>query len=193
MDALLSKAHKSNIRVINNVFVENFEDLSSSVKVCTNQFTISCNKLFIATNGFSESIIQEKVVPARAQVLITKPIKNLKVIGTFHFQQGYYYFRNIDDRILLGGGRNLDFQAENTNEFGVTNTVQSKLEKLLREVILPQTDFEIDQRWSGIMGIGNKKTTITKQLSNNVYCGVRLGGMGVAIGTNVGSELANLI
>ena len=84
-------------------------------------------------------------------------------------------------------------KQENTNEFGVTNTVQSKLEKLLREVILPQTDFEIDQRWSGIMGIGNKKTTITKQLSNNVYCGVRLGGMGVAIGTNVGSELANLI
>ena len=193
MDALLSKAHKSNIRVINNVFVENFEDLGPSVKVCTNQFTISCNKLFIATNGFSESIIQEKVVPARAQVLITKPIKNLKVIGTFHFQQGYYYFRNIDDRILLGGGRNLDFHAENTNEFGVTDTIQSKLEQLLTEVILPQSNFEIEQRWSGIMGIGNKKTTITKQLSNNVYCGVRLGGMGVAIGTNIGSELANLI
>jgi glycine/D-amino acid oxidase-like deaminating enzyme len=173
--------------------VENYEDIGPSVKVCTNQFTISCNKLFIATNGFSDAIIQEKVVPARAQVLITKPIKNLSAIGTFHLEKGYYYFRNIDDRILLGGGRNLDFQAENTNEFGVTDTVQSKLEQLLTEVILPQTDFEIDLRWSGIMGIGNKKTTITKQLSNNVYCGVRLGGMGVAIGTNVGSELANLI
>ena len=57
MDALLSKAHKSNIRVINNVFVENYEDIGPSVKVCANQFTISCNKLFIATNGFSEAII----------------------------------------------------------------------------------------------------------------------------------------
>ena len=193
MDALLNKAYKSNIRIINNVSVERYEDIGPSVKVCTNQFTISCNKLFIATNGFSESIIQEKVVPARAQVLITKPIKNLNVIGTFHFQQGYYYFRNIDDRILLGGGRNLDFHSENTNEFGVTDIIQSKLEELLTDVILPQSDFEIEQRWSGIMGIGNKKTTITKQLSNNVYCGVRLGGMGVAIGTNIGSELANLI
>lgn len=193
MDALLNKAYKSNIRIINNVSVESYEDIGPSVKVYTNQFTISCNKLFIATNGFSESIIQEKVVPARAQVLITKPIKNLKVIGTFHFQQGYYYFRNIDDRILLGGGRNLDFHIENTNQFGVTDTIQSKLEQLLTDVILPQSNFEIEQRWSGIMGIGNKKTTITKQLSNNVYCGVRLGGMGVAIGTNIGSELANLI
>ena len=93
----------------------------------------------------------------------------------------------------MGGGRNLDFHSENTNEFGVTDIIQSKLEELLTDVILPQSDFEIEQRWSGIMGIGNKKTTITKQLSNNVYCGVRLGGMGVAIGTNVGAELANLI
>ena len=93
----------------------------------------------------------------------------------------------------MGGGRNLDFQIENTNQFGVTDTIQSKLEQLLTDVILPKSNFEIEHRWSGIMGIGNKKTTITKQLSNNVYCGVRLGGMGVAIGTNIGSELANLI
>ena len=193
MDSLLNNVYKANIKVINNVSVENYEDLGSSVQVCTDQFSLSCNKLFIATNGFSEAIIQEKVVPARAQVLITKPIKNLRAIGTFHLQQGYYYFRNIDDRILLGGGRNLDFQAENTSQFGITDSIQSKLEQLLTDVILPETNFEIDQRWSGIMGIGNKKTTITKQLSNNVYCGVRLGGMGVAIGTNIGAELANLI
>jgi glycine/D-amino acid oxidase-like deaminating enzyme len=193
MDALLNKAYRSNIRIINNVSLESYEDIGSCVNVCTNQFALSCNKLFIATNGFSDLIINEKVAPARAQVLITKPIKNLKVIGTFHFQEGYYYFRNIDDRILLGGGRNLDFQAEKTNEFGVTETIQSKLDELLKDVILPNTKFEVDQRWSGIMGVGNKKTTVTKQLSENVNCGVRLGGMGIAIGTSVGKDLANLI
>ena len=71
--------------------------------------------------------------------------------------------------------------------------IQSKLERLLKEVILPETHFEIEQRWSGIMGVGKKKTAISKQLSNNVYCGVRLGGMGIAIGTNVGIELAELL
>jgi hypothetical protein len=43
------------------------------------------------------------------------------------------------------------------------------------------------------MGIGNKKKPILKQLSNNVSCGVRLGGMGVAIGASVGRDLADLI
>jgi hypothetical protein len=54
-------------------------------------------------------------------------------------------------------------------------------------------NFEIDYSWSGIMGIGNKKKPILKQLSNNVSCGVRLGGMGVAIGASVGRDLADLI
>ena len=67
------------------------------------------------------------------------------------------------------------------------------MEEILKETILPNINFEIEQRWSGIMGVGNQKKAIVKQLSNNVYCGVRLGGMGVAIGSIVGKELAELV
>jgi glycine/D-amino acid oxidase-like deaminating enzyme len=107
--------------------------------------------------------------------------------------RGYYYFRNIGNRILLGGGRNLDFEGETTTEFGETEMIQKKLELLLKEVILPQQDVEIAHRWSGIMGIGNSKKPIVSQLSEHIYCGVRMGGMGVAIGSLVGQELADLV
>jgi len=133
-----------------------------------------------------------EVKPARAQVLITKPIKNLHIQGTFHLDQGYYYFRNIDNRILFGGGRNLDFKTEETTEFAQTKLIQNKLETLLKTTILPEINFEIDYRWSGIMGVGKQKKAIVNQLSNNVFCGVRLGGMGVAIGSLIGKELAEL-
>ena len=43
------------------------------------------------------------------------------------------------------------------------------------------------------MGVGNKKTPIVKAVSNNVFCGIRLGGMGVAIGSTIGNELANKV
>lgn len=43
------------------------------------------------------------------------------------------------------------------------------------------------------MGVGKKKRPIIEQLSDNVFCGVRLGGMGVAIGSLVGAELAELV
>jgi hypothetical protein len=43
------------------------------------------------------------------------------------------------------------------------------------------------------MGIGNSKKPIVKQLSNHIYCGVRMGGMGVAIGSLIGKEVADLV
>jgi len=150
-------------------------------------------KLFIATNGFAKQLKIPEVKPARAQVIITKPIENLNIKGTFHLDEGYYYFRNIDNRILLGGGRHLDFKTEETTEFGETQIIQNKLDDLLQTTILPHTKYEIDHRWSGIMGVGKQKKAIVKQLSNNIFCGVRLGGMGIAIGSTIGKQLANLL
>lgn len=193
MASLLSLAQKKGIRVLNSIQVKSFSDDSSGVKLLTNLGQISSKKLIVAANGFARQLDIENVEPARAQVLITKPIKNLAIKGTFHLDQGFYYFRNIDNRILLGGGRNLDFKTEQTTDFGTTEIIQSKLEELLKEVILPNQSFEIEIRWSGIMGVGNQKKAIVKQMSDNVFCGVRLGGMGVAIGSLVGKEVAKLI
>ncbi len=193
MEALLIKAHAANILILNQQTVISYADKENTVEVALKDFSFYTNKLLFATNGFSNQITNGAVKPARAQVVITEPIKNLDIKGTFHLDKGYYYFRNIGDRILLGGGRNLDFDAETTTEFGQTEIIQNRLEQLLKEVILPEQDFKIAHRWSGIMGIGNSKNPIVSQLSNNVYCGVRLGGMGVAIGSLIGQELADLI
>ncbi len=190
---LLKAIQKNNIKILNNITVENFEETGNKVAVKTNQINFNTNKLLITTNGFAKQLLEENVQPARAQVLITKPIKNLHIKGTFHLDKGYYYFRNIDNRILFGGGRNLDFKTEETSEFGQTEIIQNKLEEILKSTILPNISFEVDHRWSGIMGVGNQKKAIVKQLSNNVFCGVRLGGMGVAIGSLVGKELADLV
>ena len=193
MASLMQLALKKGIKILNTIHVESFSEDTNSVKIKTNHFEFSTSKLIIATNGFASQLIKEAVKPARAQVLITKPIKNLHVKGAFHLDKGYYYFRNIDDRILLGGGRNLNLKGEETTELEQTELIQNKLEAILKTTILPDTLFEIEHRWSGIMGVGKSKQTIVKQLSNHVYCGVRLGGMGIAIGSLVGKELAQLI
>lgn len=193
MATLLKKVRSIGVSILNSVSVENYFENGNEVIVKTNQFEFATKKLLFATNGFAAKLLNEEVKPARAQVLITKPIENLHIKGTFHLDEGYYYFRNIDDRILLGGGRNLDLKGEETTDFGKTEIIQSKLQQLLSEVILPDIPYEIEQRWAGIMGIGNKKHPIVKQISNNVFCGVRLGGMGIAIGSLVGKELSELV
>ena len=193
MDALLQKAQRLGIKILNNITVESYQELSGSVSVNTNLLEFYTSKLLIATNGFASQLTNESVKPARAQVLITKPIKDLHIKGTFHLDKGYYYFRNIDNRILFGGGRNLDFEGEETTEFSQTALIQNSLETILKTTILPKHPFEIDHRWSGIMGVGPQKKAIVKQISNRVFCGVRLGGMGIAIGSTIGRELAWLI
>lgn len=192
MESLLQKVLSKGIKILNTITVEAFSEDNESVKIKTNLCELSASKLLICTNGFASQLNIPDVKPARAQVLITKPIKNLGIKGTFHLDRGYYYFRNIDDRILLGGGRNLDFKGEETTEFGETELIQNQLESLLKTTILPEINFEIDHSWSGIMGMGNNKTPIVKSVSNHVFCGVKLGGMGVAIGSLIGKELAEL-
>jgi len=167
MLTLTQRVRKVGVKILNNTTVEGFSENSNSVKIKTNHLEFSTSKLLIATNGFASGLNIPEVKPARAQVLITKPIENLNIKGTFHLNQGYYYFRNIDNRILFGGGRHLDFKGEETTDLSLTTLIQSKLEELLNATILPTTPFEIEHRWSGIMG--------------------------VAIGSLIGKDLADLL
>jgi gamma-glutamylputrescine oxidase len=192
--SLIKKAIFEGVLILNCFQVDSIEDNGKEVIINNPIQELKACKVIVATNGFAKQLLPElEVAPARAQVMVTSPIKDLNIKGTFHYDKGYYYFRNIHDRILLGGGRNLDFHGEETFSFGMTEQIQNSLELLLKEVILPGQDYRIEQRWSGIMGVGNSKSTIVKPVSENVVCAVRMGGMGVAIGSLIGEEAAGLL
>lgn len=189
-DAFYKKVISLDIKVLFGVEVLKIENNLA----ITNQGELQAKRIAICTNGFAKQFLpKQSIQPARAQVIITEPIKNLSIKGTFHYDCGYYYFRNIDNRILFGGGRNLNFEAEETTEIKNTDEITSKLKEILKTVILPTTEFKIDHQWAGIMGVGDSKKPIIEQVSAHLFCGVRLGGMGVAIGTLVGKQVADLI
>jgi gamma-glutamylputrescine oxidase len=194
MHSLLALAQSLGVQILNGIEVRSISDLISFVNVETTIGVLKTNKVVVATNGFAAQLLNTKLVqPARAQVLITKPISNLKLNGSFHFDKGYYYFRNIDNRILLGGGRNLDFKGETTTEMITTPVIQTALETLLKELIIPYSKVEVEMRWAGIMGVGHEKKPIIQAVSSNVIAAVRMGGMGVAIGSKVGQTVAKMI
>lgn len=186
---------KAILNDVNVLFGMNAEKLDHSAQenVIETQFgEIKAKNTIIATNGFAKKWIKDDILPARAQVIITNEIPDLKINGTFHYEKGYYYFRNVGNRVLLGGGRNLDFKGETTEEFGSSEQIRLKLLELLKNVILPKHTYEIQDSWSGIMGVGKSKSPIIKKINNNMAIGVRMGGMGVAIGAQVGKKLADL-
>ena len=194
MQNLIELTQKLGVTILNNITITKINNLNNSVELESDYGLFTASKVVVATNGFAKQLLNlPDVNPARAQVLITKPIKNLKIKGTFHYDEGYYYFRNIDGRVLFGGGRNLDLKGETTTELNLNTKIQKQLDHLLKTMILPYTPFEIDHRWSGIMGVGSEKKPIIKLVYPNVLAAVRMGGMGVAIGSLVGQEAAEKI
>lgn len=194
MNALVKLCDENNIRIMNGAKVSRIEPIENGINVFLDDDVIHAGSVLIATNGFAKQFLPaEDVNPARAQVLITKPIDGLRLEGTFHYDHGYYYFRNVGNRVLFGGGRNLDFDGESTEHFGLTLLIQNKLDDMLQNMILPGVPYEVDMRWSGIMGLGKTKKPIVAKVAPHLFCAVRMGGMGVAIGSLVGDEAAELI
>ncbi len=194
MLSLHKKAVENNILLLNGIEFSDYSLANGKVYFKTNIGEFQSEKLAICTNGLTKLFMPEiDLEPARAQVLITNKIEDLKVNGTFHFDAGFYYFRNIDQRILFGGGRNLDISGETTTQFANTAQIISHLTEILRENILPDTNFEVAHSWSGIMGLGKSKNPIVKKIDDQIAIGVKLGGMGVAIGSLIGAEVAELL
>ncbi len=193
MQSLLKLAQQKNIAIFNGLDIIDLETNTNCVRLHTRQgWYFESQKVCVTTNAFTKSLLPElNIQPARNQVLVTAPIKNLGVAGCYHYDKGYFYFRNVGKRVLIGGGRHLFREQENTELFGNTENVRTVLENLLREVVLPnEKNIEITDAWSGILGMGSEKKPILQKINERIFVGVRMGGMGVAIGSAVGEKLA---
>jgi len=189
-------AREAGVHLFTGVTVEDLQEEEQGVLVRTDaaDWTFEARQVLVATNGFAKRLLPKlEIQAARNQVLITKPLSNLPFRGCFHYDRGYFYFRNVGDRILLGGGRNLSAEVEQTDAFGTTEVIQNALLELLQTVILPNQNVEIEQWWSGILGVGARKRPIVEYVSERIAVAVRLGGMGVAIGSRVGERAAKLL
>lgn len=152
-------------------------------------------KIAVCTNAFTSKIVKDKdIQPGRGMIMVSSPLKKtIPWKGAFHYDKGYVYFRNIENRLLIGGGRNLDFEVENTWDHGINPKLKTYLMDIVEKIILPGETMEVDMEWSGIMAFGPTKQPIVELLTKDLGIAVRLGGMGVAIGWQTATELVNLL
>ncbi|MGB0431776.1 MAG: NAD(P)/FAD-dependent oxidoreductase [Bacteroidia bacterium] len=186
-ESLLKRAIRHGIEVLDQtaaIALDNDKVFTQNGLSLQSEIIINC------TNALSGKLFKNKPVkPARAQVLITSEIENLPYHGNFHMDEGFYYFRNVGKRLLLGGARNADFEGEGTSELGLNPKIKKKLDSLLKQ-LLPKHEFEIEQRWSGIMGFTDSKVPIIANNGNQLHV-VGMNGMGVAISFSISRELAS--
>jgi len=197
LQALLQKVQGMGVTVLNGIELTGLETSGKEVEIFTaHHFSLTASKVLLCTNAFTKHLLPDiDIVPARGQVLLTSPIKNLPFNRTFHADEGFYYFRNLGNRVLLGGARNKAFEAETTEVMETSSSIQQELETYLDEVILPHyhNQYIIENRWSGIMAFGKEKMPIAKQLLTRLFCAVRMSGMGVALAPVIAKEMADTI
>jgi gamma-glutamylputrescine oxidase len=194
-EALLMLANMSGVKVLSGAVITGYEESESGVTLFTDRgVELKGNQLLICTNGFAQQLLpQLEVKPARGQILVTAPIPSLKIKGTFHYDEGFYYFRNVGKRLLIGGARNLAVEQETTTEMEITENIQLTLEQFVSKHILPGQDFQITDRWSGIMGVGSEKVPIIQKISPQIFCAVKMSGMGVALAPVAADTVTDLM
>ncbi len=194
-ETIANKAHSLHITPFYGYDVKTIARTNEGYELSNeDNLRISCNQLIIANNSFASILFPElDVVPARGQIIITNPIKTLPFDGIFHSDKGYIYFRNIDNRVLIGGGRNHFKDKETTYDFEGSLELKEFLENYLRTIVLPNRHFEIDMHWSGIMAMGKEKLPIVKRENENLLLCVRMSGMGVALGPILSGEIAEML
>ncbi len=155
----------------------------------------SADKIVVATNAFTSKLLKDYVIkPGRGYVFVTNELNHLNWKGTFHYDKGYVYFRNLGDkRVLLGGGRNIDPNAEETDEFGINEDIKGFLLYFAEEVLELPEGWKVEYEWSGIMGFTESKSAILEKVSDHCIVAAGLSGMGVALGMQLGKKAAKAV
>ena len=201
IQGLLSKVQGMGVQVFTQTEIKSFATVGDKIELQTNhpdgyRNNISTTQLLVCTNAFAKELLPgEDIIPARGQVLLTTPIENLPWNGTFHSDEGFYYFRNLGNKVLLGGARNKAFDEERTTEINTTDFIQTELENYLDEVVIPnfKGKYKIENRWAGIMAMGGEKMPVVKEIQPNIFCCIRMSGMGVALAPIVSQQVAEMM
>ncbi|OYW80436.1 MAG: hypothetical protein B7Z27_03815 [Sphingobacteriia bacterium 32-37-4] len=195
VNELTNKVLALDVRIINGIEVKGWIKTGESIEIAT-QFgqTIKAKQLIACMNGFTQTLLpQLNIVPARGQILLTKPIDGLILKGTFHFDEGFYYWRNIGNRILIGGARNLDIEGEQTTNLVGSDKIRNHLAQFLATYIDTNQPIEIEQYWSGIMGFTPNKEPLCTWAEPNVLAVIACNGMGVALTPIVAEKVAAMV
>lgn len=194
IQSLTAKVLEAGVNILHGIAVTGWEKTSSGIRVQAGADKwLVADQLLLCTNAFTNELIPEFITPARGQVIVTSPIAGLALKGTFHFDEGFYYWRNLGNRILIGGARNSAFVEEQTTDLSGSDTVKKALESFLREHLLPEYQYTIDHHWSGVMAFTADRKPFCGQLSNGVYAAIACNGIGVALTPVIAERVAAML
>jgi glycine/D-amino acid oxidase-like deaminating enzyme len=166
-------------------------------EITCNGHVVRARTLVLATNAFTPQLLPHLgaiIAPRRGQMLATEPLEETIASRPTYAHWGQHYWRQTPDgRLLIGGWRELDFDAECTFGNEVTPTIQQAIESGL-QALLPRP-VKIDYRWSGIMGYSRDGRPLVGWLDAAHHLAICGGftGHGLGLATACTQDLAELL
>ncbi len=127
---------------------------AGAVTVKTAGGVVTAQTAIVCANAWTGQLIpwfKETVDPVRGQMMATHPLPKV-FEHPVYADHGYDYWRqDAQGRIILGGWRNLDPEAERGYEDVLNQDIQDRMSQFLKR-FSPLQDVKVSHRWSGVMG-----------------------------------------
>lgn len=191
--AILQKALNLGAIVLHSTTVYGIEEEAKGGKLSTSRGGIHATKVLLASNAKLQGLWPEAPVkPGRGQVQVgPAPKEFTHHKANYHYDKGYWYFRTVNDSLLIGGGRNQFFEQETTAALETTPNVQAAISDFAKRIAGPT--WEPTHQWAGIMAFTEDGAPLETWASPSVYAAVGCNGMGVAMGCHVGRRAADAL
>lgn len=186
---------ESGITLFDGVKVHEIDRKNQIYQVSTEQMPLAAHRVLLAANGLSRQLMPSlEVGKVMNLVFVTKAMKGLKWKGNLHAESGFIYARNIDERILIGGGRHLLPKGQQEQVSPEDEAmIEDYLGKWLVEMKILDRKPEFEYKWKGYLGVGPEKEPILEAFDDRLFVLARLSGMGVALSTALGQKMGEKI
>ncbi len=177
--------------IANNELYHIEQNDEDTVTVYTRLYTFKTRYVLLCTNAYSAMLnpyFEGKVIPTRAQVLVTEPLEQSVIPYCGYSDYGYMYYRmTFDGRFLLGGARHHYKALEHdTTEDKLNLLVQAKLDDYMRHWF-PDVTVPVARRWAGIMGFSVDGLPMVGTLPGQSRVGFAVGFTGHGLAMSAGT------
>ena len=155
---------------------------------------IKSRHLCFTTNAHTKQLIPEiNIIPGRGLVMVSQELNLQPFKANYHFNAGYTYYRMVGRRLLIGGGRNIDFEAEETIIMGINADIEKFLTSFSNKHIFAEKPVSFEHKWNGFMGFTSNGKPVMQNLGNGVFVFAGLNGMGVAMSPFFAKKAASMV
>lgn len=160
-------------------------------------YVASARTLVLATSAFTPRLLPHLapvIAARRGQVLATAPLDFTVTTRPVYAHWGYQYWRQTPEgRLVIGGWRDTDFDAESTDSNDTTERVQAAIEDGMRQLV--PGGAAVEYRWAGVMAFARDGRPLVGWLDAAHHLGIVAGftGQGMGMAAACTQDLAELL